>query len=45
MFNLEIKKKSGSSIDPDVNHSKVPSSVYTFLLSEQENLNRTATSG
>jgi len=23
LFNLEIKKKSGSSIDPDIHHSKV----------------------
>ena len=27
IFNLEIKKKSGSSINPDIHHSKVPSSV------------------
>ena len=26
LFNLEIKKKSGSSINPDMHHSKVPSS-------------------
>ena len=26
LFNLEIKKKSGSSINPDIHHSKVPSS-------------------
>ena len=26
IFNLEIKKKSGSSINPDIHHSKVPSS-------------------
>ena len=25
IFNLEIKKKSGSSINPDIHHSKVPS--------------------
>ena len=28
-FNLEIKKKSGSSINPDIHHSKVPSSDTT----------------
>ena len=27
LFNLEIKKKSGSSINPDIQKSKVPSSV------------------
>ena len=27
-FNLEIKKKSGLSINPDIHHSKVPSSGY-----------------
>ena len=26
LINLEIKKKSGSSINPDIHHSKVPSS-------------------
>ena len=26
IFNLEIKKKRGSSISPDIHHSKVPSS-------------------
>ena len=26
IFNLEIKKKSGLSINPDIHHSKVPSS-------------------
>ena len=26
LFNLEIKKKSGSSINPNIHHSKVPSS-------------------
>ena len=26
LFNLEIKKKSGSSINPDIHHSKVPNS-------------------
>ena len=29
LFNLEIKKKSGLSINPDIPHSKVPSSGYT----------------
>ena len=28
IFNLEIKKKSGLSINPDIHHSKVFSSVY-----------------
>ena len=28
IFNLEIKKKSGSSINPDIHHSKVPSSEH-----------------
>ena len=27
IFNLEIKKKIGSIINPDIHHSKVPSSV------------------
>ena len=27
LFNLEIKKNSGSSINPDIHHSKVPGSV------------------
>ena len=26
LFNLQIKKKSGSSINPDIHYSKVPSS-------------------
>ena len=26
IFNLEIKKKSGSSLNPDIHNSKVPSS-------------------
>ena len=30
IFNLEIKKKSGLSINPDIHHSKVFSSVYTL---------------
>ena len=29
IFNLEIKKKSGLSINPDIQHSKVFSSGYT----------------
>jgi len=28
IFNLEIKKKSGLSINPDIHHSKVFSSVH-----------------
>ena len=31
IFNLEIKKKSGLSINPDIHHSKVPSSVDLYL--------------
>ena len=27
LFNLETKKKSGSSLNPDIHHSKVPSSL------------------
>ena len=30
IFNLEIKKKSGLSINPDIHHSKVFSSVCTI---------------
>ena len=30
IFNLEIKKKSGLSINPDIHHSKVFSSGHTF---------------
>ena len=32
IFNLEIKKNSGLSIDPDIHHSKVFSSDY-FIIS------------
>jgi len=32
IFNLEIKKKTGSSINPDINHSKVPSSGWIYLI-------------
>ena len=31
IFNLEIKKKSGSSINPDIHRSKVPSSGYATI--------------
>ena len=31
IFNLEIKKKSGLSINPDIHHSKVFSSGWTAL--------------
>ena len=31
IFNLEIKKKSGLSINPDIHHSKVFSSVFLNL--------------
>ena len=30
IFNLEIKKKSGLSINPDIHHSKVFSSDHTI---------------
>ena len=29
IFNLDIKKKSGLSLNPDIHHSKVFSSLYT----------------
>ena len=32
IFNLEIKKKSGLSINPDIRHSKVFSSVLLTVL-------------
>ena len=32
IFNLEIKKKSGLSGNPDIHHSKVFSSGVTFIL-------------
>ena len=32
IFNLEIKKKSGLSINPDIHHSKVFSSGYFSLV-------------
>ena len=32
LINLEIKKKSGSCINPDIHHSKVPSSDQMRLL-------------
>ena len=32
IFNLEIKKKSGLSINPDIHHSKVFSSEYISFL-------------
>ena len=31
LFNLEIKKESGSSINPDIHHSKVPRSELKTL--------------
>ena len=31
IFNLEIKKKSGLSINPDIHHSKVFSSGWTDI--------------
>ena len=31
IFNLEIKKKSGLSINPDIHHSKVFSSDFIIL--------------
>ena len=36
IFNLEIKKKNGSSIYPDINHSKVSSSDVILYLIEDE---------
>ena len=30
IFNLEIKKKSGSSLNPDIHYSKVPSSEFSM---------------
>ena len=40
-FNLEIKKKSGLSINPDIHHSKVFSSVLIDLniVSNRDTLN------
>ena len=32
IFNLEIKKKSGLSLNPDIHHSKVFSSDHLILL-------------
>ena len=32
LFNLEIKKNSETRINPDIHHSKVPSSVQTFAI-------------
>ena len=32
IFNLEIKKKSGLSINPDIHHSKVFSSGYIYIV-------------
>ena len=29
IFNLEIKKKSGLSLNPDIHHSKVPDSGHS----------------
>ena len=31
IFNLEIKKKSGLSLNPDIHHSKVPSSEQSNM--------------
>ena len=31
IFNLEIKKKSGLSLNPDIHHSKVFSSVHKYI--------------
>ena len=37
IFNLEIKKKRGLSINPDIHHSKVPNSGLRILrLSDQD---------
>ena len=32
IFNLEIKRKSGLSLNPDIHHSKVFSSDYSVYL-------------
>ena len=37
LFNLEIKKKSGSSVNSDIHHSKVPSSDISIDLNRDEN--------
>ena len=34
---LKISKKRGLSINPDIHHSKVPSSVYIFFLNQIRN--------
>ena len=31
IFNLKIKKKSESSINPDIHHSKIPSSDHIVI--------------
>ena len=38
LFNLKIKKKSGSSINPDIHHSKFPSSGSSELYFLNKNL-------
>jgi len=38
IFNLEIKKKSGLSINPDIHHSKVFSSDLINIRSMDQNL-------
>ena len=37
IFNLEIKKKSGLSLNPDIHHSKVFSSEFIVLTSKVYN--------
>ena len=39
IFNLEIKKKSGLSINPDIHHSKVFSSALSRVSTQQSPLN------
>ena len=31
IFNLQIKKKSGLSLNPDIHHSKVPGSGFSTV--------------
>ena len=42
LFNLEIKNKSGLSINPDIHHSKVPSSELRKInkINKSANINR-----
>ena len=42
IFNLQIKKKSGLSLNPDIHHSKVFSSVNIILSDPQFFIDRVA---